>query len=185
MDNSVSQAISVLQAGGTIIYPTETVIGLGCDALNVSAIKRLNKLKKRPAEKSFIVLMDSIEQLKQYQPQLSKLEIKLLLSPSPTTLIISGLKNLPQELMATDGSLGVRISKHPLSTQLIRGLNKPIVSTSANYSGEPTAKSWKELNPQILEQVDYSLNLQLDFLTTQKPSRIVKVVNGELNVIRH
>lgn len=185
MDNSVSQAISVLQAGGTIIYPTETVIGLGCDALNVSAIKRLNKLKKRPAEKSFIVLMDSIEQLKQYQPQLSKLEIKLLLSPSPTTLIISGLKNLPQELMATDGSLGVRISKHPLSTQLIRGLNGPIVSTSANYSGEPTAKSWKELNPQILEQVDYSLNLQLDFLTTQKPSRIVKVVNGELNVIRH
>lgn len=182
--SSVSAAIATLKADGVIIYPTETVIGLGCNALSVVGIEKIIELKNRPENKSFIVLMESIDQLKKYQPTLSPLEIELLQSPSPTTVIISGIQGLPKELFANDGSLGIRISKHPLSTQLIKGLNCPIVSTSANYSGEPTAHSWKELNPQILEEVDYSLNLQSDFLTTQKPSRIVKVVNGKLNMIR-
>ena len=186
MDNSakINQAIKIVEDGGTFLYPTETVIGLGCDATNEVAISKLYQIKIRPEEKSFIILVDSVEMIKKYCPLINKFEIKLLNQNKPTTVILRNIKHLPSSLLFHDGSIGVRITKHPLIKTFISTLNKPIVSTSANISGEPTIDSWENVNPVILELIDYNLNLHSEYKTTKTPSQIVKVVNGETIFIR-
>jgi len=186
MDNSkqIIEVIEVIKNGGIILYPTETVIGLGCDATNHEAIAKLNDLKYRPKEKSFIVLVDNIKMILNFCPKINQKEIDLLNQSIPTTVVLNNIKNLPKVLLFSDGSLAVRITKHPIINSLISSLNQPIVSTSANLSGEPTIKSWKNVNPAILDQVDYALNLQSDFISTQQPSQIVKVVNDKIIYIR-
>lgn len=181
---SIEDAVNCLQSGGTLIYPTETVLGIGCNALNEMAIEKVSEVKNRPDSKSFILLILNIDMVRQFVPNLSKKEEKLLLSQKPTTVILSNTKNLPNQLLAKDKSVGVRIAIHPVCIELIKEIDAPLVSTSANLSGESTAKSWKDLNPLILERVDYSLNLQSDFQTSDTPSRIVRVVNDEVIFIR-
>ncbi len=186
MDNStqIIKAIEIAENGGTFLYPTETVIGLGCDATNDEAISKLIQLKGRTQEKSFIILVDSIEMIKLYCESINQLEIDLLNQSKPTTVILNNVKNLPHSLLFNDGSIGVRITKHPIIKEFITTLGKPIVSTSANISGEPTIDSWKNVNPVILEGIDYTLNLQTNFRTTETPSQIVKVVDRETVFIR-
>jgi L-threonylcarbamoyladenylate synthase len=186
MDNSkeINKAIEIVKNGGTFLYPTETVIGLGCDATNESAILKLKQIKLRSEEKSFIILVDSIDMIKRFCISISQLEIDLLNQKKPTTVILNNIKSLPKSLLFTDGSIGVRITQHPVIKDFITTLNCPIVSTSANVSGEPTIDSWKNVNPVILERIDYALNLHTNFTTTQTPSQIVKVVKGETVFIR-
>lgn len=186
MDNStqINKAIEIVKNGGIFLYPTETVIGLGCDATNEKAISKLYEIKRRPKEKSFIILVDSIEMIKKYCKSINQHEIKLLNQNKPTTVILNNIKHLPKSLLFNDGSIGVRITKHPLIKSFINNLNKPIVSTSANISGETSINSFKNVNPDILERIDYNLNLQFKYKTTQTPSQIVKVVNGKTIFIR-
>ena len=186
MDNSkkIIRAVETIKNGGIILYPTETVIGLGCLATNKFAIEKLNKIKSRPKDKSFIVLVNSLKMILNFCPKINQKEVDLLNQSIPTTVIVNKVKNLPKKLLFKDGSLAFRITKHPVINSLIRSINQPIVSTSANISGEPTIKSLKNVNPVVLEQVDYTLNLQSDFISTQQPSQIVKVVNGVIIYIR-
>lgn len=186
MDNStqIAEAIEVLLSGGVIIYPTETVLGLGSVIDNKNAIDKLNEIKNRPSEKSFIILVSSIEMVERYCPNINSLEKSLLEQKEPTTVILSNIVKTPESLLFKDGSLAFRITQHPEIKELISKMNQPILSTSANISGEPTIKSWKNVNPVILDQVDYALNLQSDFISTQQPSQIVKVENDEIIYIR-
>ena len=165
MDNStqINKAIEIVKNGGIFLYPTETVIGLGCDATNEKAISKIYE---------------------KYCKSINQHEIKLLNQNKPTTVILNNIKHLPKSLLFNDGSIGVRITKHPLIKSFINNLNKPIVSTSANISGETSINSFKNVNPDILERIDYNLNLQFKYKTTQTPSQIVKVVNGKTIFIR-
>lgn len=180
----IQKAIQCLLNLGTLVYPTETVLGIGCIGTDFKAVEKLTALKQRPKDKSFILLMDNIEMVKQFIPTLDQKEVELLHSDQATTVVFSSTMNLPGNVLAKDGSIGIRLAKHPFCIELIKGIKAPLVSTSANLSGEPTAKSWKDLNPVILDSVDYSLNLQSDFITSETPSRIVRVVNEEVIFIR-
>lgn len=180
----IQEAVQYLKNSGTLVYPTETVIGIGCSGIDEKAIDKLNAIKNRAAEKSFILLMKDLEMVKNFIPSIHPKEIELLNSERATTVVFSNAVNLPKNVLAKDGSIGIRIAVHPHCIALIEGLNQPLVSTSANLSGDPTAKNWKDLNPVILDSVDYSLNLSSDFTTSETPSRIVRVVNDEVIYIR-
>ncbi len=184
MNSELNQALYTLQKPGVILTPTETVIGISCSALSERQISRIYKIKNRPNSKAFIVLVDSISMLEHYTKRISQLQKEYLNSAEPTTVILNGITGLPKNLIAEDGSLAFRITKHPELRQLLSHLGKPIVSTSANLSGQPTANSLEEVDPVILDQIDYSLNLQSNYLPSSKPSRIVKIVGNRVDVIR-
>ena len=184
MNLELNQALHILQKPGVILTPTETVIGISCSALSKKQISRIYKIKNRPDSKAFIVLVDSISMVEHYIKGISQLQKEYLNSEEPTTVILNDIIGLPKNLIAEDGSLAFRITKHPELKQLINQLGEPIVSTSANLSGQPTAISLKEVDPVILDQVDYSLNLQSNYVPSSKPSRIVKIVGNRVDVIR-
>ena len=184
MDENLKTACEILKLPGVIVTPTETVMGISCAALSKEQINRVYEIKKRPGSKALIVLVDSVDMIKKYVKNISELELSYLNAEIATTVILHDLKNLPENLVAQDGSLAFRITKHPELTKLITQLGFPIVSTSANISGESTALTSKEVNPLILEAVDYILNLQSNFKPSSKPSRIVKIKGSEVEIIR-
>jgi len=185
MDKSMEKALETLKNSGVIVTPTETVLGISCSALDSDIIERVYKIKNRPSSKALIVLVDSLEMITQYVPNIGDTETSYLNAERPTTVILSNIKGLPNNLIADDGSLAFRITKRPELLEIISKLGFPIVSTSANLSGEPTAKNIKELSPVILEQVDYVLDLQSSYQSSSKPSRIVKIEGDEVNIIRN
>ena len=184
MKSTLEKALTILQKPGVILTPTETVIGLSCSALSENQISRIYKIKNRPSSKAFIVLVDSISMVEQYIKEISELQKEHLKSNEPTTVILNNIKGLPKNLIAEDGSLAFRITKHPELKKLISQLGGPLVSTSANLSGQPTASTLKEVDPVILDQVDYSLNLQSNYKSSSKPSRIVKIIGDKVDIIR-
>ncbi len=184
MKSTLEKALTILQKPGVILTPTETVIGLSCSALSENQIYRIYKIKNRPSSKAFIVLVDSISMVEQYIKEISELQKEYLESNEPTTVILNNIKGLPKNLIAKDGSLAFRITKHPELKKIISQLGGPLVSTSANLSGQPTASTLKEVDPVILDQVDYSLNLQSNYVPSSKPSRIVKVIGDRVDIIR-
>ena len=184
MNPVLEKALTILQKPGVILTPTETVIGLSCSALSESQISRIYKIKNRPSSKAFIVLVDSISMIEQFISEINEMQKEYLNSNEPTTLILNNIKGLPKNLIAEDGSLAFRITQHPELKKLITHLGTPLVSTSANLSGEPTAKKIKEVDPLILDQVDYSLDLQSNYKSTSKPSRIVKIIGEKVDIIR-
>ena len=180
----MKEALSYLKKPGVIAIPTETVWGLSCSAFSKDQIERIKNIKNRPSNKSFIVLIDSIKMLEEYVGKINQKQKKFLLDNKPTTVIFPEIKGLPNTLLATDKSLAFRITKHPQIKDLITHFGRPIVSTSANISGMPVAQNFEELSSPILEAVDYALNLQTDFISTSEPSRIVKIVGKEVEIIR-
>ena len=184
MNSELNQALHILQKPGVILTPTETVIGISCSALSENQISRIYKIKNRPGSKAFIVLVDSITMVENYIKNISQLQKEYLNSVEPTTVILNDIIGLPKNLIAEDGSLAFRVTKHPELKKLINQLGEPIVSTSANLSGQPTATLLKEVDPVILDQVDYSLNLQSNYVPSSKPSRIVKIIGNRVDVIR-
>lgn len=184
MNDVINKAIQTLKIPGVIATPTETVWGLSCSAHSKSQIQRIYNIKNRPLNKSFIVLVDSEEMVIKYVGEISSEQKAYLNSDKPTTVIFPEVKGLPKELLATDGSLAFRIVKHPQIKSLITQFGNPIVSTSANLSGDPAAKTFEELNQSIVEAIDYALNLQSEFKPTSTPSRIVKIVDGKVEIIR-
>lgn len=184
MDGALLKALNVLNKPGVIVTPTETVIGISCSALAEDQIDRIYQIKQRPNSKAFIVLVDSIKMIKDYSEEIGELEIEYLTSERPTTVILKKIKKLPINLIAKDGSLAFRITKHPDLKRMITELKVPIVSTSANISGNPTALLLKDVDKSILEAVDYSLNLQSNYKPSSQPSRIVKIQDSEVEIIR-
>jgi L-threonylcarbamoyladenylate synthase len=185
IDLEVNKSLEVLNIGNTFLYPTDTVWGIGCDATSEAAVKKVFKIKHREESKSLIMLVDSIEMLQKYIPPISK-EILLLLSKTtkPTTIIYNNPIGLAKNAVSLDDTVAIRIVQNEFCKQLIAAFGKPIVSTSANISSQPTPKCFDEIEPVILESVDYVVNLQREEVN-DKSSTILKVAeNGEIIVLR-
>ena len=185
MQQEIKKCLEVLNNGGLILYPTDTVWGIGCDATNPEAVQKVYQLKQREDSKSMICLAVDNRMLKNYIKEIPRAAIDIIeIVNRPTTIIYDGAQNLAENLIADDGSIAFRIPDDDFLYWLLRKFNKPIVSTSANISGEPTPNSFKEISPLILKGVDYVVNLHRDKVC-KKPSSIIKLSNnGEVKVIR-
>ncbi|TSJ48042.1 L-threonylcarbamoyladenylate synthase [Fluviicola chungangensis] len=177
--------IEALQAGKTILYPTDTIWGIGCDATNEAACQRILEIKKRPENKSFILLADSFQMIEKYIPEFPDVCYDLVdLSDKPLTIIYPNAQGLAPSVLAQDGSVGIRLTKDPVCLSLIRGIRKPLVSTSANISGKPFPTNFSSIDPQIKDRVDAILELRTDELLSS-PSQIIKIgLDSSIQVIR-
>lgn len=185
LKTEVHNAFEVIQNGGIILYPTDTVWGIGCDATNSEAIKKIFELKKRAESKSMIALVSGDRMLYQIFNEIPENAFQIWdLSEKPTTLILDNPKNIAKEIIAEDNSVGIRIVKEPFCFNLMERMKKPLVSTSANLSGDPTPKSFSEINPEIIKGVDYVVNLHQD-RKMDKPSTIIKLtLDNRVTIIR-
>ena len=177
--------IEILKNGGTILYPTDTIWGIGCDATNEEACLKILDLKNRPEGKSFIVLVDSFAMLERYIPEFHEVCYDLVdFASKPLTIIYPSANGLAPSVLAEDGSVGIRITKDPLCRKLIQGLRKPLVSTSANLSGENTPISFGDIHPTIKSGVDEIIKERTEEKMS-KPSQILKIaLSGEIKIIR-
>ncbi len=177
--DEINKALEVLKNGGVILYPTDTIWGLGCDATNVEAVEKLLKIKNRPAEKSLIVLLDVDSKLQSYIAEVPEVAYDLIeYAENPLTIVFPGAKNLASNVINADGSVGIRIVKHDFCTSVIQRFRKPIVSTSANLSGQPSPKFFDDIDPEIFESVDLVVDFEQEKRTVKKPSTIMKLSPG-------
>lgn len=185
MQTEINNALNVLKQGGLILYPTDTVWGIGCDATNPEAIKKIYSLKQREDSKALICLVADDRMLKKYVKNIPEAALDIIeISDKPTTIIYDDAQNLASNLIAEDNTIAIRIPDDEFCYQLSRKLNGAIVSTSANISGQPSPKSFKEIAPAILKGVDYVVNLQREKIC-DKPSSIIKLSNsGIVKIIR-
>lgn len=186
METAIKKSLEVLRNGGIILYPTDTVWGIGCDATREDAVEKIYRLKQRSEKKSMLVLLDTAGRLPQYVQEVPDIAFNLIeQSVSPLTIIYPGAKNLAANLVAEDQSIGIRITSDEFCNQLIARFGKPIVSTSANISSQPAPAIYDEISEEILLGVDYAAEWRQDDITRSKPSGIIKLgVNGEVIVIR-
>lgn len=186
LDSDLKQALSCLKKGGIILYPTDTVWGIGCDARNAEAIKRIFDLKKRADSKSMIVLVNNLVALERLVGEIPEVTEQLLESSmTPLTIIYDEASGVSYELLASDGSLGIRITTESFSNNLCRLLGAPLVSTSANISGEPSPGNFSEISEEIKKGVDYIVEYKRDDKSVKSPSHIIKLSNnGEFKIIR-
>ena len=186
----IKKAVETMRKGGVILYPTDTVWGIGCDATNVDAVKRVYVIKQRDDSKALICLVDSDARMQRYFRNVPDVAWQLIDSlkdgdAKPTTLILDGAINLAENLIADDGSVGIRITNEPFSKELCYRFQKAIVSTSANISGEPAAQNYCDIDPRIIEAVDYVCWSRRQEHKPHTPSSIIKLKqNGEVTVIR-
>ncbi len=190
-EDDIRQAVETMRKGGVILYPTDTVWGIGCDATNAKAVKRVYEIKQREDSKALICLVDSDARMQRYFRNVPDVAWQLIDSlkeapdAKPTTLILDGAINLAPNLIAEDGSLGIRITNEPFSKELCFRFQKAIVSTSANISGEPAAQNYCDIDPRILEAVDYVCWSRRQEHQPHTPSSIIKLKeNGEVVIIR-
>lgn len=185
-EKDLVNSLEILKKGGTIIYPTDTIWGLGCDATNEKAIAKIYKMKLRHHSKSMIILLDDIEHLKKYVKSIPEVAYSLLSAISqPMTLIYPDAKNLPKNCVADDGSIAIRITNDPFCKELISKFKKPIISTSANISGYNTPVFYREIKKEILENIDYVCEHGRDEIRHIKPSVLIKIKNEwEYDILR-
>lgn len=181
----INNAFSVLKKGGIILYPTDTVWGIGCDATNADAIDKIFALKKRSEAKAMICLVNDFKMLNQYVEEVPEVAYDILkYANTPTTIIYDKPIRIAENLVGDEDTLGIRVTKDLFCKDLIRKLKKPLVSTSANISGKPTPNSFAEMDPEILKGVDYVVNLH-QTKKGAKPSAIIRLANdGKVKVIR-
>ena len=176
MKDEINKALEVLKQGGLILYPTDTIWGIGCDATNAEAVAKVFKLKGRDESKSLILLLDSDHKLPSYVRAVPDLAYDLIAyTDKPLTIIYSGAKNIATNAIAEDGSVGIRIVKHAFCQQLIQQFRKPIISTSANISGESAPQLFDDIAEEIRTGVDYVVPLEQDHRTPKSPSTIMKL----------
>lgn len=182
----LKKAIEVLQKGGLILYPTDTFWGIGCDATNTEAVRKVYELKKQEDRSSMLMLVDSDVRLNSYVEEVPEIAYDLIdLAMKPLTVIFPGAKNLPENLTEEDGSIGIRITKEAFSRALCQKFRKPVVFTTANESGASSPGGFDEISQNILEGVDYVVNYRRDELEKPAPSGIIKLeVDGQVQVIR-
>ncbi|WP_353778304.1 L-threonylcarbamoyladenylate synthase [Winogradskyella sp. 3972H.M.0a.05] len=185
MEKEIQDALAILKKGGTILYPTDTVWGIGCDATNYEGIQNIFELKKREESKTMICLVSDFKMLQHYVEDVPEVAYDILkYANKPTTIIYDRPKGVAENLIANDNTLAIRVVRSGFAHNLIKRLRRPLVSTSANISNEPTPKSFKEISDDILKGVDYVVNLQSEKKNT-KPSAIIKLSgDGMVKVIR-
>jgi len=186
LQDEIKKAVEVLRAGGVILYPTDTVWGIGCDATNAEAVRKVYEIKRREDSKALICLVDSEARLSRYVRNVADVTWDMIeLSERPLTIIFDNVNGLAPNLLAEDGSAGIRVTREEFSKELCYRFQKPIVSTSANISGEPTARTFDEISPEIKEAVDYVVRYNQRCKEKHLPSSIIKMTpSGEFTIIR-
>lgn len=185
-ENDIKNCIRALETGGTILYPTDTVWGLGCNALDAAAVDKVLRIKNRPPEKSLIVLLADARDILQYVAAPPPDIIALVEGfDVPTTIVYEGALDFPANVVASDGSIGIRVSTDPFCKALIKRFRQPIISTSANLSGEPTPQRFRDISPAVTTAVDYTVHYRREDDTPRMPSRIARIDDdGRLQYIR-
>ncbi|SNV41921.1 t(6)A37 threonylcarbamoyladenosine biosynthesis protein RimN [Chryseobacterium taklimakanense] len=181
----MEKALQTLKSGGTILYPTDTIWGIGCDATNIDAINRIFEIKKRENTKSMIILVESEKRLQDLVdvPEMAWEIIDL--SEKPVTIVYDNPRGLPKEILAEDGSIGIRLVKDDLCKKLISKINKPLVSTSANFSGDKSPMKFSDINPEIISLVDYAVEENREKISEYSGSSVIRVWNdGRIKVLR-
>lgn len=181
----IKESIDLLRNGGTLLYPSDTIWGLGCDATNDDACQKILSIKNRPAQKSFIILVDGFPMLERYVPAFHEVCYDLVdFASKPLTIIYPNVTGIAPTVLAEDRSVGIRITTDPNCLKLIRGMRKPLVSTSANLSGDPHPSNFEEIDQSIKQNVDGILEERLHEKMT-KPSQIIKIdLDGSVKIIR-
>lgn len=186
MIEDIKKACEVLRAGGLILYPTDTIWGIGCDATNEEAVKKVYELKKRSDNKAMLVLTDSPVKLETYVSGIPDIAWDLIeVADKPLTIIYSNAKNLAKNLLGEDGSVGIRVTNEEFSRRLCESFRKPLVSTSANVSGEPSPANFSEISEEVKNGVDYIVGYRQDDMQKASPSNIIKLgAGGLVQIIR-
>lgn len=185
-EEDIKESLITLRNGGIILYPTDTVWGLGCDATNPIAVEKIFKIKSREEGKSLLVLVNSEQMVDRYVAIVPEIAYELMsVSDSPLTIIYPGGKNLAPGVCADDGSVGIRICLDDFCTELINRFRKPIISTSANTSGKPTPGNFSEIEESLIEKADYVVNYRQNDRQKHTASAVIKVgSNGTIKIIR-
>jgi L-threonylcarbamoyladenylate synthase len=186
MDQDIKQALDIIRKGGIILYPTDTIWGIGCDATNAEAVKKIYNLKQREETKSMLVLVDVPGRIERYVDQVPEIAWQLMeVNDQPMTIIYQGAKNLASNLVSSDLTIGIRVANDEFCQKLITRFNKPIVSTSANISGQLSPAIFDEISDEIKSGVDYIVQWRQNDLNKRSASQIIKIgVNGEIEIIR-
>ncbi len=184
--DDIKKAVEVMRQGGVILYPTDTVWGIGCDATNPEAVARVYKIKHRDDSKALICLVDSEARLQRYVRNVPEVAWQVMeLATQPTTVILDNATGLAENLIAEDGSIAMRITGEPFSKELCYRFQKPIVSTSANISGQPAAENYKDISEELINSVDYVCYSRRQEKKPHTPSKILRIrLNGEVEIIR-
>jgi L-threonylcarbamoyladenylate synthase len=186
MIEDIKKSCQVMAEGGVILYPTDTIWGLGCDATNPDAVRKVYEIKQRADSKAMLVLVDSAVKVDFYVDEVPSVAWDLIeLADKPMTIIYSGARNLAQNLLAEDGSVGIRVTSEDFSRQLCQRFRKAIVSTSANISGQPSPANFSEISEEIKSLVDYVVTYRQNEMSRPKPSSIIKLdKGGVIKIIR-
>ena len=184
-ENDIQQCIATLTNGGLILYPTDTIWGIGCDATDPITVEKIYQLKKRSDEKSMLILVADESDISKYiaEPQ-SEIFEYLRKASKPTTVIYKRAKNLAKNLIGKDESIAIRICKDEFCKRLVRAFDKPIVSTSANVSGQPAAKTFREIGHEIKAGVDYIVQYRQDDMNPSRPSTVIRWENNRAIIVR-
>jgi L-threonylcarbamoyladenylate synthase len=185
-ENDIKQCVQIMQQSGTILYPTETVWGLGCDAMNPRAVDQIFELKQRPREKSLIVLLaeprDVIQYIATPHPDIISIIEQF---EEPTTVVYNHALGFPDNVVSADGSIAIRVTTDPFCKALIKRMRSPLVSTSANISGMPTPSTYNLIDPAIVSGADYVVKYRQHDLTVNPPSRLIRIADdGTITVLR-
>lgn len=185
-DNEIKKAVDALKAGKVILYPTDTIWGIGCDATNPAAVQRIYDIKGRDERKALIILVERPEQLNDYVVKVPEIAWDIVeYAERPLTVIYPKAKNIADKLLAEDQSIGIRVVKDEFCQKLIRSFGKAIVSTSANLSGKPSPNSYSEIDPELISQVDHVVDFKKEEKSSSKPSMVMKLgINGEVKILR-
>jgi L-threonylcarbamoyladenylate synthase len=186
LEEEIKKSVELLKKGKIILYPTDTIWGIGCDATNVNAVERIYKLKGRNEDKGLIVLIDNVDKLETYLEKVPPIAYDLIShSKSPLTIVYPGAKNLAKNIIAKDGTIAIRVVHGKYSGATIKQFGKPIASTSANFSDQPTAKTFDHVEDGIKNGVDYVVTAFRNTVHSAKASTIIKVEgDGSFSVIR-
>ncbi|BFL31827.1 MULTISPECIES: L-threonylcarbamoyladenylate synthase [Bacteroides] len=186
MIEDIKKACQVMREGGVILYPTDTIWGIGCDATNEDAVRRVYEIKQRQDSKAMLVLVDSSVKVDFYVRDVPEVAWDLIdLADKPLTIIYSGARNLAANLLAEDGSVGIRVTNEDFSKRLCQQFRKAIVSTSANISGQPSPKNFSEISEEVKSAVDYIVGYRQEEISNPKPSSIIKLdKGGVIKIIR-
>ncbi len=182
----LQEVVANLRRGNTILYPTDTIWGLGCDATNSKAVEKIYKIKVRDRSKSLIILIDSVDSLKNYVDDIPEVAIDLMQSyVEPLTIIYPKAKNLAKNVVASDGSIAIRIPRDDFCQQLLKAFGKPITSSSANISGDPSPGTFGKISPKVKEMADYIVEYKHQSITMAKASSIIRIYpDGDIQIIR-
>ena len=186
MKDDLKNALDVLKKGGVILYPTDTIWGIGCDATNTKAVEHIYQIKKREDSKSMLILVDETWRISDYINEVPEIALQLIeVSDTPLTIIYPGAKGISPRLISQDGSIGIRVTSDEFCRKIIGNLNRPLVSTSANISGSPSPQNYSEISEEILKSMDYLVKWRQEEKGKSKPSSIIRIgTGGEIEIIR-